>query len=196
MPVTDARDTAPAESPDLRTLAEADLVKAAIEGTPGAFDLIVERHRRPVYQVCYRFVGNHEEASDLSQEVFLRAFRALKNFKGQAALGTWLHRIAVNVSLNKVSIKAPRFEPVEEQQYVDTTSESPSDRMLREERAARVRAAVARLPEKQRAALVLRTWQDLPHHEVARILGITVGAAKANMFHALQNLKKILGDLS
>lgn len=181
--------------PAVEDLSEAALVDAALAGRPGAFDLIVERHRRAVYQLCYRFTGNHEDASELSQEVFLRAFRGLKNFKGQAALGTWLHRIAVNVSLNRVAVKRPRFEPVEEEQHVDTSAETQSDRMLREERAARVRAAVARLPEKQRAALILRTWEELPHQEVARILGTSVGAAKANVFHALQNLKKMLGDL-
>ena len=182
--------------PALEDLSEGELVGAALDGRAGAFDLIVERHRRPVYQLCYRFTGNHEDASELSQEVFLRAFRALKNFKGQSALGTWLHRIAVNASLNRVAVKRPRFEPVEDDQQVDTTSESQPDRLLREERAARVRAAVARLPAKQRAALILRTWQELPHQEVARILGTSVGAAKANVFHALQNLKKMLGDLS
>ena len=77
-----------------------------------AFDLIVERHRRAVYQICYRFMGNHEDASDLSQDVFLRAYRGLKNFKGNAALGTWLHRIAVNTCLNRVALKTPKSEPL------------------------------------------------------------------------------------
>jgi RNA polymerase sigma-70 factor (ECF subfamily) len=176
-------------------LSEPELIEACIAGRPGAFDVLVERHRRAVYQLCYRFVANHEDASELSQEVFLRAFRGLKNFKGQSAIGTWLHRIAVNVCLNRVAVKAPRFEPVEER-HVDTSIESPSDRLLRDERAARVRAAVARLPQKQRAALILRTWHELPHQEVARLLGTSVGAAKANVFHALQNLKKMLGDLT
>ena len=72
-----------------------------------AFDLIVERHRRAVYQVCFRFVGNHEDASDLAQDVFFRAYRALGKFKGDSALGTWLYRIAVNVSLNRVGAEAP-----------------------------------------------------------------------------------------
>ncbi len=91
----------------LATLDERALVEACIAGRAGAFDLIVERHRRPVYQLCYRFVGNHEDASDLSQDVFLRADRGLGRFKGQSSLATWLYRIAVNVSLNKVSAKAP-----------------------------------------------------------------------------------------
>jgi RNA polymerase sigma-70 factor (ECF subfamily) len=185
-----------APDPVVRDLSEPELIEACVAGRPGAFDLLVERHRRAVYQLCYRFVSNHEDASELSQEVFLRAFRGLKNFKGQAAIGTWLHRIAVNVCLNRVAVKSPRFEPVEKEEHVDTSVESPADQVLRDERAARVRAAVARLPKKQRAALILRTWHDLPHQEVARLLGTSVGAAKANVFHALQNLKKALGDLT
>ncbi|MFN7917009.1 MAG: sigma-70 family RNA polymerase sigma factor [Vicinamibacterales bacterium] len=185
------------ESPaaELDALPEPDLIAACLAGTPGAFDLIVSRHRRPVYQICYRFMGNHEDASDLSQDVFLRAYRGLANFKGNAALGTWLHRIAVNTCLNRVALKTPKVEPIDETQHVDTSSETPTERLLRGERAERVRAAVAQLPDKQRAALVMRTYQELSHQEIAAALGTSVGAAKANVFHALQNLKKILGDL-
>ena len=93
-------------------LDDAALVTAAVAGRREAFDAIVERHRRIVYQVCYRFVSNHEDASDLSQESFVRAWRGLKNFKGQSALSTWLYRIAVNVCLNRVSAKAPATEPI------------------------------------------------------------------------------------
>ena len=178
----------------LQLLGEAELVAACLEGRPGAFDLVVERHRRAVYQICYRFMGSHEDASDLSQDVFLRAYRGLKNFRGNAALGTWLHRIAVNTCLYRVAAKTPRLEPLEEQQHVDTTSESQFERMLRDERAARVRAAVAQLPPKQRAALILRTYQELSYQEIAKALGTSVGAAKANVFHALRNLRKLLGE--
>src|SRR5215210_7730119 len=73
-------------------LSEPDLVAACLAGQRGAFDLIVERHRRAVYQLCYRFVGNHEDASDLAQDVFIRAFRGLRRFRGQSALATWLYR--------------------------------------------------------------------------------------------------------
>src|SRR5262245_52420834 len=89
-------DAQPEFVPSLDGLDDAGLVAACLAGRREAFDVIVERHRRTVYQVCYRFVGNHEDASDLAQEAFLRAWRGLKNFKGQAALSTWLYRIAVN----------------------------------------------------------------------------------------------------
>src|SRR5258706_5994624 len=175
-------------------LGEQDLVAACLGGHAGAFDVIVERHRRAVYQLCYRFVGNHEDASDLSQDVFLRAYRGLKNFRGQSTLATWLYRIAVNVCLNRVSLKTPPSESIDDRQHIDTRSESAPERVLRTERGARVRAAIALLPRKQRATLVLRMYHEMSHQEIANVLGSSVGAVKANFFHALGNLKKLLGD--
>jgi RNA polymerase sigma-70 factor (ECF subfamily) len=181
----------------LTELDERALVEACLAGRAGAFDLIVERHRRPVYQLCYRFVGNHEDASDLSQDVFLRAYRGLRRFKGQASLATWLYRIAVNVSLNKVSAKTPLAlagDPIDEHQFVDERQESASDRLLRQERGVRVRRAIARLPRKQRLTLVLRLFREMSHQEIAEVLGSSVGAVKANFFHAMHNLKRTLAD--
>ena len=174
-------------------IGDADLVKACLSGRLGAFDLVVERHQRAVYQLCYRFVGNHEDASDLTQDVFLRAYRGLRNFRGQSSLGTWLYRIGVNVCLNRVSVKVPHTEPIDDRQHVDERRERADDGLLRTERAARVRAAIVQLPRKQRAALILRMYHDMAHHEIAAALGSSVGAVKANVFHALQNLKKLLG---
>ena len=102
----------------------------------------------------------------------------------------------MNTCLNRVALKTPKGEPLEETEPADTTSETPPERMLRDERAVRVRVAVAKLPAKQRAALILRTYQEKSHQEIADALGTSVGAAKANVFHALQNLKKLLGELS
>jgi RNA polymerase sigma-70 factor, ECF subfamily len=175
-------------------IGDGELVAACLSGRAGAFDVVVERHQRAVYQLCYRFVASHEDASDLTQDVFLRAYRGLRNFRGQSSLATWLYRIGVNVCLNHLSVKAPHTEPIDDRQHVDTRGESAADSVLRGERAARVRAAIAQLPRKQRAALILRMYHDMPHHEIAEALGSSVGAVKANVFHALQNLKKILGD--
>jgi RNA polymerase sigma-70 factor, ECF subfamily len=185
------------ESPAARVapdIGDADLVAACLDGRPGAFDLVVERHQRAIYQLCYRFVASHEDASDLTQDVFLRAYRGLRRFRGQSSLATWLYRIGVNVCLNRVAVKVPRTEPIDDRQHVDLRGERADDGLLRDERAARVRAAIAQLPRKQRAALILRMYHDMAHHEIAAALGSSVGAVKANVFHALQNLKKILGD--
>jgi RNA polymerase sigma-70 factor (ECF subfamily) len=179
----------------LAELTERDLVEACLAGHPGAFDLIVERHRRKVYQLCYRFVSNHEDASDLTQDIFLRAYRGLRSFRGQSSINTWLHRIGVNVCLNRVSAKAPAVEAIDDREHVDTAAESAPERLLRDERAMRVRAAIAQLPRKQRATLILRMYHDMSHQEIAETLGSTVGAVKANFCHALANLKKLLGEV-
>ncbi len=195
LPITHAMPAV--DSRSLEDLGERELVEACRAGRPGAFDLIVERHRRAVYLLCYRFVGSHEDASDLSQDVFLRAFRGLRSFRGQSTLATWLYRIGVNVCLNRVSAKDTLRRlttPIEAQQFVDVRAELPSDLMLRNERNARVRAAIARLPRKQRATLILRTYHEMSHQEIADVLGSSVGAVKANFFHALGSLKKLLAE--
>ena len=176
---------------------DAELVQACLAGDRAAFDALVERHQRHVYQLCYRFAGNHEDANDLVQDVFIRAYRGLKTFKGHASLGTWLYRIGVNVCLSKAAGKAPRAEPLDplltsNDERVASREETAAEALLRGERAAHVRAAIARLPKKQRTTLILRVYHDLPHEEIAGILGSSVGAVKANFFHALNNLKKLL----
>lgn len=176
-------------------LDDLELASAAAAGSREAFDVIVERHRRAVYQVCYRFMNNHEDASDLAQDAFVRAWRGLKSFKGQAALSTWLYRIAVNACLNRVSTRTPITEPIDSTSALeDARVEGAQHKMLREERAVAVRKAIANLPEKQRATLILRTYHELSHQQIADTLGSSVGAVKANFFHALNNLKKILGS--
>ena len=176
----------------LADLDERGLVAACRAGTREAFDLIVERHRRSVYQLCYRFLNSHEDASDVAQEVFLRAYRGLGTFKGDASLGTWLYRIGVNASLNRLAARPPAAESLETTAPLADQSADPATRLLQNEQAKRVRTAIARLPVKQRTTLILRVYQDLSHQEIASIVGSSVGAVKANFFHALRNLKKIL----
>jgi RNA polymerase sigma-70 factor, ECF subfamily len=179
-------------TPDLEGLDDQALVKACQAGRREAFDEIVVRHRRAVYRLCYRFAGNHEDATDLAQEVFLRAFRALGAFKGDAAVGTWLYRIAVNLSLNAVSSRTRRTETIEERTSPAAPGPDAVSRVILAERQAQVRDAIAKLPPKQRATLILRVYHDLPHQEIARLLGNSVGAVKANFFHALKSLERLL----
>ena len=186
-------DPAPASDRSLLVdMNEEQLVAACMAGHREAFEIIVERHRRTVYQLCYRFVGNHEDASDLSQDVFVRAYKGLQRFRGQSSLGTWLYRIGVNVCLNRVSAKRPLTEPIDARPHVDERAPDAAGELLRAERAAEVRAAIARLPNKQRATVILRVYHELSHEEIAGILGSSVGAVKANFFHALGNLKRLL----
>jgi RNA polymerase sigma-70 factor (ECF subfamily) len=175
-----------------------ELARAAMAGDREAFGLLVERHRRTVFQLCYRFVGRQDEARDLAQDVFVRAWRGLRGFKEQSAFSTWLYRIGVNVCLNRVTAKAPRLDEMDaldDASSADLQAADPGEDIDRSRRAALVRIAIAKLPPKQRATLVLRVYHELPHERIAEILGSSVGASKANFFHALANLKKLLaGD--
>ena len=196
--VWDVRMTRPderAEQDSAQDLENADdraLISAFVGGRREAFDVIVTRHQRAVYQLCYRFVGNHEDAADLAQDVFVRAFKGLQNFKGESALGTWLYRVGVNACLNRLATKRPESEPLDAVQRADPHASHPLDAIVRGERAAAVRRAIRKLPPKQRATLMLRVYQELSHEEIARALGSSVGAVKANFFHALGNLRRLL----
>jgi RNA polymerase sigma-70 factor (ECF subfamily) len=141
---TIAQDAAaPATTLDLAAAEDRVLVAAFLAGSQDAFQVIVTRHQRTVYQVCYRFVRNHEDASDLAQDVFVRAFKGLKNFKGDSALSTWLYRVGVNCCLNKIAAKRPDTEPLLEARHVDPRSDDPFRAVARSEKATEVRRAIA-----------------------------------------------------
>ena len=105
-------------------------------------------------------------------------YRKLGSYKGDSTLGTWLYRIAVNVSLNKVSAKQPQTEPIDARPHLDSRAVDPGAELIRGERAAQVRAAIACLPKKQRATVILRVYHELSHEEIAGVLGSSVGAVK------------------
>lgn len=189
-----APDGSPGSVAHLDALDDLGLVRACLDGQPEAFDLIVRRHQRAVYRLCYRFAGNAEDASDLSQEVFLRAYRAIGTFRGASSLATWLYRIGVNLCLNKATGRTPRPEPLDERDVTPERGPDAMGQLLAEERARRVRAAIAKLPDRQRATLILRVYQELSHQQIAEVLGSTEGAVKASFFHALRNLRNLLDE--
>ena len=152
------------------------------------------RHQRQVYQFCYRFAGNHEDASDLAQDVFIRAYRGSAQFQGAvgvqhlAAIG-----LAVNVCLNRVGSRGAAVRRRSMPIRLDVRANARTRELLRGERAGGgARRNRAACPKKQRATLILRVYQELPHDQIAAIVGSSVGAVKANFFHALANLKKLL----
>jgi RNA polymerase sigma-70 factor (ECF subfamily) len=168
-----------------------EAIEACQRGDREAFDRLVERYQRDVYRLCYRYVNNHHDANDLAQESFLKAYRAIGRFRGDSAFSTWLYRIAVNTCLNFRALRKLPSEPLEDD--VADVRRGVSDRMEQDELSEQVREAVSRLPEKQRATLILKIYHDLTHEEVAQILGSSVGTVKANLFHALGNLRKTMG---
>jgi len=169
-----------------------EAIEACRRGEREAFDRLVERYQRDVYRLCYRFVNNHEDANDLAQESFIKAYRALDRFRGDSSFSTWLYRIAVNTCLNFRAARKPAADELPE--TLSDGRARADESMESDEQARRVRAAIQRLPEKQRATLILKTYHDLTHEEVARVLGSAVGTVKANLFYALGNLKKMLAE--
>lgn len=170
--------------------ADREAIEACRRGEREAFDRLVERYQRDVYRLCYRFANNHEDANDLAQEAFIKAYRALDRFRGDSAFSTWLYRIAVNTCLNWKALKKPLIDELPE--ALADGKPGIESRLVDDERARQLRAAIERLPEKQRATLILKTYHDMTHEEVASVLGASVGTVKANFFHALGNLKRIL----
>jgi RNA polymerase sigma-70 factor (ECF subfamily) len=168
-----------------------EAIEACQRGEREAFDGLVERYQRDVYRLCYRYVNNHHDASDLAQESFLKAYRAIGRFRGDSAFSTWLYRIAVNTCLNFRAARKLPSETIEDD--VPDATRGVASRMEQDELSDQVREAVSRLPEKQRATLILKIYNDLTHEEVAQILGSSVGTVKANLFHALGNLRKAMG---
>jgi RNA polymerase sigma-70 factor (ECF subfamily) len=166
-------------------------VEACRNGDTQAFDRLVERYQRDVYRLCYRYVNNHFDASDMAQEVFLRAYRALAKFRGDSAFSTWLYRIAVNTCLNFRSSR--KWPAAELSETLADGRRGALEEIEREEKAQRVREAIRHLPEKQRATLILRMYHDLSMDEIAGVMGSSVGTVKANLFHALSKLRKRLG---
>jgi len=188
-----ARDgtTGPATA-DLHAADDSRLVEWFLGGRREAFDVIVERYRAPIYRLCYRFTGNHEDAADLAQDVFVRAFRGLHQFQGNSALGTWLHRVGVNTALNRNAVKKMPTDPIDDVELRDHRVSDPVDRIDGKRRSQEVRRAIEQLPPKQRATVILRVYQDLSYDEIAQALDTTTGAAKANVYHALGTLKRLL----
>lgn len=171
--------------------AEREIVRACQRGDREAFDRLVERYQRDVYRLCYRYVGHHEDANDLAQEVFLRAWRSVGRFRGDSSFSTWIYRIAVNACLNHRAVKRPPTQDLPE--TLPDPARGALSRAESDEEVRRVRGAIARLPEKQKATLILKLYHDLSHEEVAQVLGSSVGTVKSNLFHALGNLRRLLG---
>jgi RNA polymerase sigma-70 factor, ECF subfamily len=179
---------------------DAAAAEAASLGDQQAFRVLVERHSHALFRLAYRMTGNEQDAEDLVQETFLRAFKQLKNFDGRAAFGTWLHRICVNRSLDTLRARKTRKEV--SQPVADDTSNwldrvaapqpSPERWTHSGEIAGLLGPALLQLSESERTAFVLRHYEDQPIEEIARTLGVRTNAAKHSVFRAVQKLRRAL----
>ncbi|MCP4582349.1 MAG: RNA polymerase sigma factor [candidate division Zixibacteria bacterium] len=157
------------------------------------FGQLVNTYKERIYAVVLRIVKNKDEAKDLAQEAFVKAYQNRKSFRRESGFYTWVYRIAVNLSLNY--IKRNRDRQAESLDFVTPSSLSKSqpDQIERAELGQNISAAIDKLPARQKTVFVLRHYEEKPHAEIAEILSITEGAVKANYHQAVQKLKTYLG---
>lgn len=172
---------------------EADLVARAKGGDTAAFEALVHRNTKLVLSLAVRLVGNREDAEELAQETFIRAYRSIGSFEGTARFSTWIYRIAMNLCLNHLRRSRWRgFLGLDETAEIQAPDPSPHQQVSAGQVQERMRKALAALPAKQRATVALKAFHDKSHEEIAQIMGCTVGTSKANYFHGVQKLKKAL----
>ena len=172
--------------------ADAGLVERYLSGDMTAFDELMIRYERQIYRVCYRFVENREDAMDLAQEVFIKAFEHLPTFRQESSLKTWLYRIAMNHCINHVKKHSQEF--VEVTEYTSSVRASAHAQMEEREQREHLRRMVKHLPPKQKAILELRINEQLSYEEIANISGRSVSTIKASVFFALGKLRKLVKD--
>ena len=171
---------------------DVELIERYFAGDTSAFDEIMIRYERQIYRVCYRFVEHREEAMDLAQDVFVKAFEHLPTFRRESTLKTWLYRIAINHCLNHVKKHSQEFVQVTE--FTSSTKSSAQAELEHQEQRQRFRRLVKRLPPKQKAILELRVNEQLSYEEIAKISGRSVSTIKASVFFALEKLRKFVKD--
>ena len=174
--------------------AEADnsIVDRYLAGDMTAFDELMIRYERQIYRVCYRFVNNRDDAMDLAQEVFIKAFEHLPNFRRESSMKTWLYRIAMNHCINHVKKNAREFVQITEN--VGSMSASVHSEMEEREKREQFRLLVKRLPPKQKAILEMRIHEQLSYEEIATMSVRSISTIKASVFFALEKLRKLVKE--
>lgn len=161
-----------------------------LAGDELAFTELVNSHRRQVYAVARRFTRNHEEADDLTQETFVKAYSNLKNFRGESGFKTWLLRITTNLSINYTKSARVARDSGDLPEDHDQGWETPAlNGLMDQEQRRQLYRAIERLPPKQKQTLLLKTFQEMTCDQVAKVMGCSPGTVKANVFNALKNLK-------
>jgi RNA polymerase sigma-70 factor (ECF subfamily) len=178
---------------------EAKIMTDVAGGDLAAFRTIVELHHKPLISFIARFTGDRDSAEDIAQEVFLRVFKAAKNYKPRAKFKTWLFTIATNLCLNEIrdnksSPKIVDLSDLHEQEYpvIAPDAFSPQKAAENAELSMAVRKAIQSLPENQRIAILLRQYNDFSYNEISTIMGISVSAVESLIQRARQSLKKSL----
>ncbi|HEX4667655.1 MAG TPA: sigma-70 family RNA polymerase sigma factor [Chthoniobacterales bacterium] len=192
---------AQADVPDL------DLVKKAQEGDSTAFDELVGRYRNRIFGMIYNMVHNEQDAWDLAQDSFLKAWKSIARFRGQSSFYTWLYRIVMNVtidSLRKKQIKGAgaEFDDAIQWQEIDPASRTvphadalPHEQMEHKEIRGRIDAAIAQLSPEHRAVILMKEIEGMQYNEIAESLGCSIGTVMSRLFYARKKLQTLLRDV-
>ena len=178
--------------------ADTDLISRAAGGDPSAFQALVERHRSMVYRVAYQFAGNHHDAEDIAQEVFIKVYRSLDRFRQDAQLTSWMYRIVMNACIDhrrrqRPAVTAP-FGEEAEQRMLNTPEDTPGpeDRAYAGELGQVLESEIGRLPNGQRVVFVMRHHQGMKLCEIAEALGLAEGTVKRQLHAAVHRLRQAL----
>jgi RNA polymerase sigma-70 factor (ECF subfamily) len=181
------------------TSTDEELVARSNGGDPESFNELIRRWERPIYALAYRQIGREEDARDVCQETFLRAFRALKGFRGQAKFSSWLYRIAINLCRDwmRRERRTPVIQAPEDVDLMDLAAarepfESIEERIGRNDLSRAVERAMAVLPEEQRAAIVLKEYHGLTFQEIADLVGCPLSTVKTRLYQGLTVLRREL----
>jgi RNA polymerase sigma-70 factor, ECF subfamily len=178
--------------------ADTDLISRAAGGDPSAFQALVERHRSMVYRVAYQFAGNHHDAEDIAQEVFIKVYRSLDRFRQDSQVTSWMYRIVMNACIDhrrrqRPAIAAP-FGEEAEQRMLNTPEDTPGpeDRAYAGELGQVLESEIGRLPNGQRIVFVMRHHQGMKLCEIAEALGLAEGTVKRQLHAAVHRLRQAL----
>jgi len=182
------------------TRTDEELVARATAGDLDSFNQLVARWERPIYALAYRTLGREEDARDVVQEAFLRAFRGLRGFKGQAKFSSWLYRITLNLCRDWLRrerrapiVQVPEgTDPVEMADDQAAPTESVEDLVARREMSLAVARAMAELPEEQRTAIMLKEYHGLTFQEIADMLDCPLSTVKTRLYQGLSVLRRRL----
>lgn len=181
----------------MEQLSDLELVEEVRNGRREAFTVLMRRYQEKIYWVARRIVGSHDDAEDVAQETFVKAYLALGEFRGESKFYTWLYRIALNLSLNAVrkrQVMNYLHQSSELLRRILPSPERPDELVELHETEGRLFAAVAQLPEKQKTVFVMRYFDEMTYEEISGVLKTSVGGLKANYFHALRKVREIMSD--
>jgi RNA polymerase sigma-70 factor (ECF subfamily) len=191
---------------DLRQEDDEALVARAQRGQAAAFDVLVDRYKQRLYTTVYHMTANHDDANDLVQETFIKAYRNLSRFKGQSSFYTWIYRIAINLTLNFLKRHRRRTNRHTSLDDVDAAIERDPDYVVlmatdtphREaglhELQHRLNEALQELSEPHRAVVTMHDIQGMTHPDIARVMRCSEGTVRSRLFYARQQLQRLLGE--